>query len=231
MQKQRRNFVIEREELLDRSAKVTKRRNGLSEYVEVLNAELGRIARIKSSGQLFADLKVTQCPVCDQEVIPDESQDVCYLCTRPRPRNDADLGAAMKRVGFEEDQMREEAAELHELIGQLSEEEKTVELELEGIEATIRQLEGDLAPAQQLVEAMIPPDLSILDQEAGRIREQLMNSYLNAINAGGLQRWGHGRISFAFRERDFQVRVKGRRWIHRSARRHKRWFFLPTIMG
>jgi energy-coupling factor transporter ATP-binding protein EcfA2 len=265
MQEQRRNLAIQREELLDQRAKVTKRRSDLSQYVEVLNAELGRIARLKSSGQLLADLKVTQCPVCDQEITPDEGQDVCYLCARPLPRNDGDLGAALKRVGFEEDQMREEAAELHELIGQLTEEEKAVELELERTAATIRQLEGDLAPAQQLAEAMIPPDLSILDQEAGRIREQLeqlrrvrqalelqnelnekiralevseaqlskeineqlpaidfaalsqtmedgMNNYLNAINAGGLKRWDHGRISFAFRERDFQVRVKGRRW-------------------
>lgn len=44
--------------------KLKTRLNDLASYSQVVNRELDRIRRLKSSGQLLADFKVTQCPVC-----------------------------------------------------------------------------------------------------------------------------------------------------------------------
>lgn len=37
-------------------------------------------------------------------------------------------------------------------------------------------------------------------------------NYDNALNQGDKQRWEHGAVRFHFREKDFSVKVKGRRW-------------------
>jgi hypothetical protein len=265
LQEHEQSLKSERMRLLAQRIAVSKRHKELMQYASVVDGELNRFERIKTSAPLLADLKVTQCPVCDQEVTPNENSDVCYLCGKLYIHDDDGTRTGVNRLQFEEDRVREEAQELRDLVENLGKEIQAIDTRVQEIDITLQQAEGDLAPARQLATTMIPPDLPLMDQRAGSIREQLqqlqrvrraldlqreleekilalknseadltrkineqnpdvnfgqlsqtmedgMNNYLNAINAGGQKRWDHGRISFTFRERDFQVRVKDRRW-------------------
>lgn len=154
--------------------KVAKRLNDLSSYFQVVTLELDRIHRLKSSGRLFADLKVTQCPVCDQPVdstahVPET---ICYLCGKHHSVTLSESGGS-KRLEFEEQQLEEEKAELEELQSQLRDELRILDTELGSMQAELRRADDSLAPARGAAAALLPPDFEILSEREGRLREQL----------------------------------------------------------
>ncbi len=164
----------EREEIKRHHEKLQRRVAELTTYANILTAELERFNRAKTSGELFADLKVTQCPVCDQDLEPITvmpGTGTCYLCRRGIAR-DSNQDAALKRVCFEEDQLKEEKEELVGLLEKLRTDAEGQVSRLAEIENKSRLLNIEISPARQLVAQMLPPDLCILDREIGRIQEK-----------------------------------------------------------
>jgi uncharacterized Zn finger protein (UPF0148 family) len=148
-----------------------KRLQDLVSYVEMLTRELGRVQRLKSSGELFADLKVTQCPVCDQPVIPSTGTDVCYLCGKHHPQV-AGTASALNRLDFEQEQLQEEKSELDDLQKRLGNELDANYRDISELETEMRRMDASLAPARDAATAMLPPDWEILTEREGRLKEQ-----------------------------------------------------------
>jgi len=98
-----------------------KRRAELDAYIASLRTELSRFDRIKEGVAIFADLKVTHCPACDQEVKPQRfAPDLCQVCGQHHLIQDAEgHQSAARRVAFEEQQIHEEIAELEDLVENL----------------------------------------------------------------------------------------------------------------
>lgn len=143
----------------------------LSAYVETLVRELERIKRLKSSGELFADLKVTQCPVCDQAVTPTAEGQFCYLCGKPHTVN-SNIASGTNRLDFEEEQLREEKSELDDVQKRLKDDIRNIDQDLTFADVELRRVDASLAPARDAANAMLPPDWELLTEREGRIKEQ-----------------------------------------------------------
>lgn len=143
-------------------------------YLNTLTTELHRLARVKAAALVFADLKVTHCPACDQE-IPEraKSPDQCAVCGQyHRPSVGDDVGGA-RRIEFEQQQVVEEQEELTKLIAELDQEQKAFAIQIANIRHRINAETQAVAAAQSLADRAIPPEIALLDQEAGKISEQI----------------------------------------------------------
>lgn len=143
-------------------------------YAVSLTTELERLARAKAGASVFADLRVTHCPACDREV-PDRasSPDRCSVCGQIHVERQGDNAAGTRRIEFEEQQVAEEREELNRLVGELDQELKALSIQIASINHRISTETRTVAAAQSLAVRAIPPDIALLDQEAGQIDEQL----------------------------------------------------------
>ena len=150
---------------------LTHRLAELIAYAKMLSDEVGRFGRAESVNGLVAQLRVTHCPVCDQEVQPTRDGKTCYLCHRPMPGTPTTSGKL--RVEFEETQLKEEKGEIETLIANLEAQLAEVRRQQEENQREQNRLETDLRPARQFALGLLPPDLTLLDQRRGRLTEQL----------------------------------------------------------
>ena len=147
-----------------------RRRTELVEYSKTLETELGKFARAKTGVTVFADLKVTHCPACDQAVpAPRSDSNRCHLCGQQHVSAAADETAGKRRIDFEEQQVSEELDELKKLIAELDQEKQAFDARITDVGQAIRGEQRAIRDAQALAVRAIPPELSLLDQEAGRI--------------------------------------------------------------
>jgi len=165
-------LTAERERIIRERGKQARRESELQSYWEVLKGEQERLGRAKASGQVFADLKVTHCPVCDQEVNSNRSDPgTCFLCRKPLPHGDT--SAASRRIAFEEEQLTEESGELELLLNRMKKEIADLDGGLLKLNESVRQLESELSAARQVAATLIPQDLVLIDRDSGRLNEQL----------------------------------------------------------
>jgi hypothetical protein len=165
-------LTADQERISRERAQLERREGELGSYLGILQAELERMARAKVSGEVFADLKVTHCPVCDQEVGPGPSHSAtCFLCSKPLPP--ADAPAAVRRIAFEEDQLTEEVSEIEPLLSGIRGEMAEMDNGLVKLAETIRRIESELLAARQVAATLIPEDLVLIDRDSGRLNEQL----------------------------------------------------------
>jgi hypothetical protein len=143
----------------------------LKTYAQMLSDEVDRFGRAESVNGLIAQLRVTHCPVCDQEVMPIRDTKTCYLCHRAIPGTP--IASANQRIEFEETQLKEEKGEIETLIANLEAQLASVDLQQQENQRAQQRLETDLRPARQFALGLLPPDLTILDQQRGRLNEQL----------------------------------------------------------
>lgn len=150
-----------------------RRRTELSGYAKTLEAELARFARAKAGASALADLKVTHCPACDQEV-PDHrySPDRCQVCGQVHVSAINDASAGKRRIEFEEQQVTEELDELRKLIAELQQEAHVLDARITDTQQAIDAEQRAIAAAQTLAVRAIPPELALLDREAGKISAQ-----------------------------------------------------------
>ncbi|MHB9023423.1 MAG: hypothetical protein ACYC7E_04530 [Armatimonadota bacterium] len=255
----------ERDRQLANLAGIQDRIRELHVYDRALESELERNARLQAVTPIFADLRVTHCPVCDQPAECESDSHICYLCNRPYPSDYKESSSALSRLAFEVDQLNEEAGEMGDLITQLGKEAVEYEIAISDASEELERLSADLASAKKHAAALLPPDFALLGEQQGRLLEQLaqlqrvrnalqyqdalrarikdvedeekhlraivdiqtpivdfgelssimedgMNSYMNVLNSGGIERWQHGPLTFSFRERDFRVLLGKRKW-------------------
>jgi hypothetical protein len=142
-------------------------------YRETLYTELTKLHRAQFSGEIMADLKVTQCPACDQRVVPVEDLAVCYLCGKNHSPNQHDIASARKRIAFEIDRIVEETTELDELIIELTGELAGFDKASQDAAAELRLSERELSSVSQAAIAMLPPDFELISRQEGQVFEQL----------------------------------------------------------
>ncbi len=153
-------------------AKLNSRLSNLREYNAVIENELKRLSRVKIAGEILADLKVTHCPVCDKEVeLENKDEDNCFLCQRPYHLTDGKR--SLQRIEFEKQQLSEEVKENKSLIIELEKEQKTIVSNLKKVADRIKSIDSKLAPVRSATAALSPPELTMLDQEIGKLYEQL----------------------------------------------------------
>lgn len=153
---------------------VVRRYSELTEYAKTLESELARFKRVKAGASVFADLKVTHCPACDQ-AIKNQNQDPdhCPVCGRIHGGTADDISAGTRRIEFEEQQVSEELDELRQLIIELEQELRSFNVQISEISQRIQEEKRSVIAARTLSVRAIPPELALFDQEAGRIMSQL----------------------------------------------------------
>lgn len=141
-------------------------------YRKVLSQELDRMECAREAGSILADLKVTNCPACDQEVYPESSHDGhCYVCKQ----SISSIGSSSssgKRLQFEVEQLKGDMEETEDLIASLSSDVERLSAERESFNSELIRLEQQLRPTRSAVAAILPPELAVIDMNIGRIQEQ-----------------------------------------------------------
>ena len=162
------------EQVTTKATKAADRIVELQQYRASVQQEVDRMRRADAASAALGDLRITHCPACDQEVLARRGDhEHCHLCLQPQDRRAAAVDGGTRRLRLELEQLEVEVTELNEVIarrvaelGTLREEETALREQLRGIDRTLR-------PARVAAAAILPPDLSILDQKAGMLDEQL----------------------------------------------------------
>lgn len=152
----------------------SRRHSELKEYAKTLETELSRFERVKAGATVLADLKVTHCPACDQE-IPDQRQspNQCAVCGQFYLGINDDATIGNRRIEFEEQQVSEELNELRRLINDLDEGLKAFHIQISEIVQRIQVEKRSIDSARSLSVRAIPPELALFDQEEGNIMAQM----------------------------------------------------------
>jgi hypothetical protein len=146
----------------------------LQRYQQTVQNELARLQRAQSAGRLLADLKVTHCPACDQEIKrKDEHTNVCYVCGQNNAIDNGTTENAAKRLAFEVEQLEAESKESGQLVAALEKERAQTLSERSRTRQRIQELESELRPIQTAAAQIMPAELSIYDMEAGRLQERI----------------------------------------------------------
>lgn len=146
----------------------------LEEYSIKIGDELSRVERAKSAGQVFRDLRVTHCPVCEQTVNSKKiSPEQCYLCGQPAELNLNESSASEQRLDFEVEQLRDEKQEAQELVNVVHEELESLLSHQRSIDEELTFVQHQMRPAQVAAAAILPPEISQIDMDLGRIQESI----------------------------------------------------------
>ena len=161
-------------ELLQSALKKTQARQlELAGRRQLLEDELGRLDRAAEAGSLFADLKVTHCPACDQEVSTSDAHlGSCYVCKQPIDQTGV-FAAAEKRLEFEREQIRTEVEETSELLSQIAVEINRLAQDGSRLLGESIRIQQALRPVRRAVAAILPPELTLIDMNVGSIQEQI----------------------------------------------------------
>jgi hypothetical protein len=164
---------VERDENGICLAKVENRLKEIQAYRGTINSELSRLNRVRGAGRVLSDLRITHCPACDQPV-SDEASDPehCFLCSQTLNHQRDEAAASEQRLQFEIRQLQAELAECDELIKSLIAEQQTRQQTQRRVIESIDRLASQLAPVRQASASILPPDISVLDMETGRLEEK-----------------------------------------------------------
>jgi energy-coupling factor transporter ATP-binding protein EcfA2 len=150
----------------------------LEEYRTRIGDEFFRIERARSAGQIFRDLRVTNCPVCEQSVNPQKTDsNHCYLCNQPTNPDLNKVGTSEQRLDFEVEQLQDENQEAQELVSVVRNELESLISQQRSIDEEIVYVQRQMRPTQIAAAAILPPEISQeisqIDMDLGRIQEQI----------------------------------------------------------
>lgn len=153
--------------------RINQRLSELRNYRKTLDDELSRFSRVKVAATTFADLKVTHCPSCDQEIQKKAIEpDLCPVCHQTH-KNETDESVSEKRISFEESQIAEEIDELGNLIDELKGKLDAYEIEAYKVNQKIQTEENSIRAARTFSVRGLPPEIAFCDQEIGKITAEL----------------------------------------------------------
>ena len=166
-------LTVQREQARGEFEKVSGRLQELRSYYDSVKAEFSRLKRADSASDLFAALRVTQCPVCDRKVTP-VAAPTCYLCHAPvMGPGSAEHAGAKKRIQFEVEQLEGEEAELAELLGRLEQEGRAITDRVRRLDEELAEVETQLRPMRTAFVALIPPEVGVTDTQIGQTEERV----------------------------------------------------------
>lgn len=149
------------------------RLSDISEYRKDIEGELGRLERARVSGRVFTGLRISNCPACDQRIGGSNDEGTnCFLCRRPLPEVQGEAEAGAKRLEVAIRQLRSERDEAEQLVEELARRHRELTREVRRASERIAELEADLDRVRQPAAAFLPPELSQLDVQAGRLEER-----------------------------------------------------------
>ncbi|WP_440779141.1 hypothetical protein [Pseudomonas syringae] len=173
LSEKRATLIIEREELFIQAKATNERLEEMKRYRDDLNNELARLHRAEDAGAVFADLKVTHCPACDQPVAAQAVADVsCHLCHQHLPSDPMVEGMGAARLQFENDRLTGEMHEAESLLDVLEREAIRLARRHETLNEQLKAAETELAPARQAVSALVNEDLRAIDMSMGELNER-----------------------------------------------------------
>ena len=167
-------LIVEREHAFKQARATQDRLDEMRRYRVDLNDELGRLRRAEDAGAVFADLKITHCPACDQTVAPAKPDDDthCHLCHQILPGDPVIEGLGATRLRFESDRLNGELAEADTLLDVLEREAHRLVRELSATDEQLRMVENELAPARHAVAALVSEEISAIDMTMGELSER-----------------------------------------------------------
>jgi hypothetical protein len=161
------------EECAEQLRRAETRSGQVEQHRALLTEELDRMSRAAAAGSILAPLKVTHCPACDRPVDTHAFSDTaCHLCRRPVEPN-IDSPKLEARLEFEVGQLREEIKETDRLLATLHEAHASLQAQQRRRREEMERLEADLRPVRSAAAAVLPPELTLWDQEAGRLQERI----------------------------------------------------------
>ncbi len=150
-----------------------KRKQELESYQRTLNTELSRFNRATDAARVFSDLKITNCPACDQKVpLNRYEQNICNLCGQEEHFH-ADVGLSEKRVSFEKAQVEEELTELGVQIKELGSNLISIDSKIEDLKGTLNTEQMKLRNIKSLSLVGLPSEVAVLDMKLGSLAEKL----------------------------------------------------------
>ena len=161
-----------RDELTSAVRKTRERQKEVEKYRSLLEEERARIERAQEAGAVLADLKVTHCPACDQEIRRQNASTDCYVCRQPL-NNTSGAATSHKRLEFELAQLKGETEETDELLQELRREMARLDEEESKMEGRQEQIDHVLRSARSAAAAMLPPDLGAIDMNFGALQERI----------------------------------------------------------
>lgn len=160
------------EENNTRLIRIDKRLDELQDYREAVDRELEKLQRTQSAGRLLVDLKITHCPACDQTISRSHNDtEHCFLCYQSI--DEVSNNSSTERIDFEAEQLKEEKAEIKDLINALVFDKETTIAEIRRIEEQIQRVNSQMKPVRQVASSIIPPEVTVLDMESGRLQERV----------------------------------------------------------
>jgi hypothetical protein len=144
----------------------------LQAHRDLVNSEKSRMERARESGAILAELRITHCPACDKPVekrpVGDRS---CVLCGRPV--EDENIAESKSRLDFELQQLEAESKESEQLVNTIAEDVQRLDNEVQDLSMATAKIEADLRPVRTAAAAILPPELTLYDQETGRLEERI----------------------------------------------------------
>ena len=170
---ERGRLLSEHEKVARELAVAEARLRDILDYLADLDAEMNRLERAKISGTVFSGLRITHCPACDQAIGgSNEGGADCFLCRRPLPCKEGDHDAGNKRLDLAIRQLRTERDEASRLVEELQGRRRGLTKAVRTLSERIGELETDLERVRKAAAAILPPELALLDLQAGRLEER-----------------------------------------------------------
>lgn len=167
----RAQLIQELESLAETRKKEADKLNRFNSLLKAIDSEYGKLNRAKSAGTLIADIKITHCPACDQEIIqkPVDEQ-TCFLC-----HQHTDNAENEQRVEFELHQLDSERKELRELIERIHREQTGSNHKYALLYDSLISIDQQLAPLKQKLSGLVQEQISNYDLRRGKLEEQIQN--------------------------------------------------------
>lgn len=145
----------------------------ISGYLEKVQAEKTRLERAQVSGELFSDLRITNCPACDQPIRgSNDDAESCFLCRRLLPESSDDIAIARERLAVGLRQLREESRESAQLQADLNGRVNELRRRLRVATERLDDVQADIERARQPASAAFSEEVSQIDVEMGRQEER-----------------------------------------------------------
>lgn len=149
----------------------TERRiNDLETYKAVLTHETEKLRRAYAAGSILSEIKVTNCPLCDQVIEVHHAPEQCRLCKRSY---DAKSNAGAQRLELESQQIAQDLAETEDLLKSLRVALAANRVALRELDDRLFVIETRLRPLRNAATAIQIPEVANIDQEIGGIAEQI----------------------------------------------------------
>lgn len=148
----------------------------LTKYRSGIATALKKLERARSAGNVLADIRVKQCPACDQPVVRSQKEDGnCFLCHQPIHDPRASGEFRERRLDFEHAQLAGELEEADELIAAVRTDRDSTRERRAAIEMELRLVEARAKPLRRAAAIAMPPELGELDNAIGSLQEQKRN--------------------------------------------------------